>query len=131
MRYLNTVVVPAAQIIGFQLQYRKSMECGIWPLIIMALPVFSTDQLSPPGTDSSRSCVRLCRRDFVLHKYLLLISDICKRLAYERHLSTYPPSDRDRQYYSNRGYHNLRSGYRAGSENLILGLITSDSKLQF
>ena len=77
--------------------HQKSTECGIWPLIIMALPVFSTDQLSP-GTNSSRTCARLCRRDFVLYKYLVLISDIRKRLVYERHLSTYLPCDRDRWY---------------------------------
>ena len=34
--------------------------------------------LSPAGTDSSRTCARLCRRDFVLHKYLLFKSDIRK-----------------------------------------------------
>ena len=95
-----SVVGPAAQIIGF---YNFTIECGIWLLIIMALtPVFSTDHLSPPGTDSSRTCARLCRRDFVLHKYLLFISSIRKRLAYERHLSTYLPSNRDRRYYSKR-----------------------------
>ena len=61
----------------------------MWLLIIMALPVFSTDQLSPAGIDSSRTCARLCKRDFVLHKYLLFMSDIREQLAYERHLSTY------------------------------------------
>jgi len=30
---------------------------------------FSTDQLSPAGIDSSRTCSRLCKRDFVFQKY--------------------------------------------------------------
>ena len=38
----------------------------------------AVDQLSPSGTDSSRTCARLYSRDFVLYKYLLLISDIRK-----------------------------------------------------
>ena len=45
---------------------------GVWNLAITYVswhlfPVFSTDQLSPAGTDSSQTCARLCRRDFVLH----------------------------------------------------------------
>ena len=77
------------------------MECGIWLLIIMALAsCFSTDQLSPAGTDSTRTCARLCKMDFVLHKYLLFISDTREQLAYEWHLSTYPPSNRYKRYYS-------------------------------
>ena len=97
-RLLQPAVGPAAQIILTSVP--KSMECGIWLLIIMALPVFSTDQLSPAGTDSSQICTRLCRRNFVLHKYLLFISDIGEQLAYKWHLSTYPPSNCDRWYYS-------------------------------
>ena len=57
----------------------------------------STDQLSPAGTDSSRTCARLCRRLVIIHKYQLSMSDIRKCQAYGRHLSTYPPSDRDKQ----------------------------------
>ena len=72
----------------------------MWLLIIMVLPVFSTDQLSPAGIDSSRTCARLCKRDFVFHKYLLFMSDIREQLAYEWHLSTYSLSDRNRWYYS-------------------------------
>ena len=70
-----------------------SSGCGIWLLSIMALPVFSTDQLSPADTDSSRTFARLCRRYFVLHKYLLFMSFIRQRLAHEQHLWTYPSSD--------------------------------------
>ena len=49
---------------------------GVWNLATnyhgaYFLSFQATDQLSPPGTDSSRTCARLCRRDFVLHKYLL------------------------------------------------------------
>ena len=49
---------------------------GVWNLATnyhgtLILPVFSTDQLSPAGTDSSWTCARLCKVDFVLHKYLL------------------------------------------------------------
>ena len=75
---------------------------GVWNLATNYHGVYflSTDQLSPTGTDTSRTCTRLCRRDFVLNKYLLFISDIRNRLAHERYLSTYPPSNRDMRYHS-------------------------------
>ena len=99
--YSFTVVGPAVHFNFSTGMVRKSTECGIWLLIIVA----HTSCLFYRPALSCRHRFKLdfaglCRRDFVLHKYLLFISDIRERLAYERHLSTYPPSDRDRRYYS-------------------------------
>ena len=68
------------------------------PRLIMALTsCLSSDQLSPAGTNSSRTCARLCKGDFVLHKYRY--TRTTGDVAYERHLLTYLLSDRDRRYY--------------------------------
>ena len=76
---------------------------GVWNLATnyhgaYFLSFLQTSSLA--GTDSSRTCTRLCRRDFVLHKSLFLITYICELLTYVRHLSTYPPSNCDRRCYS-------------------------------
>ena len=66
--------------------------CEIWPLIIKVL----TSCLFYRPSLSSRHRFKPDLRQIV---YLLFISDIRERLAYEQHLSTYQPSDRDRRYY--------------------------------
>ena len=73
---------------------------GVWNLATNYHGAYFLFFLQTAETNSSQISTRLCRRDVVVHKYQLFISDICEWLVYEQHLSTYPPSDRDRRYYS-------------------------------
>ena len=82
-RKILAVVGPTALIYSWILT-SVLVVCGIWNLAYFLFFL----QLSVLGPDSSQTCVRFCRRDFVFHKYLLFISNICEQLAYKQHLST-------------------------------------------
>ena len=71
---------PLGQIIGILTSVAEVY--GVWNLATnyhgaYFLSFLQTSSLLQE-TNSSRTCTRLCRRDFVLHKYLLFKSDIRK-----------------------------------------------------